>query len=143
MKVLLKKVGCPLEVIDTAKKYFGDCVRSFLGEGITVERVYMGEAFGGANRFEFIMGVDEDGLPKQLPLNFFMPFNNPHYPVQTIVGDVVFVRCKPCDPYEEEIWDYEVTDVTQNDKKEIEKFLDPVVQRKLGMEFLRGKGYGI
>ena len=136
MKVMVKKVGCPLEVVETNEKYFGDCVRSFLGENITVERVYM----GGENPFEFIMGVDEDGLPKQLPLNFLMEMNNPHYPVQLIVGTVVFVRCKPCNPYEEEIWDYEVADVTDSDKEKVEKWLDREYQSRLMVAFAKGAG---
>lgn len=128
MKVLLKKVGCPLEVVETDKKYFGECVKSFIGKDITVERVYL-------DGFEFIMGVDEDGLPKELPLNFLMGFNSPHFPVQLIVGDVVFVRNKPCNPYDEEIWDFEVTDVTDSDKEKVEKILDPVVQSHLRSAF--------
>ena len=136
MKVMVKKVGCPLEVVETNEKYFGDCVRSFLGENITVERVYM----GGKNPFEFIMGVDEDGLPKQLPLNFLMEMNNPHYPVQLIVGTVVFVRCKPCNPYEEEIWDYEVADITDSDKEKVEKWLDREYQSRLMVAFAKGRG---
>ena len=136
MKVMVKKVGCPLEVVETNEKYFGDCVRSFLGESITVERVYM----GGENPFEFIMGVDEDGLPKQLPLNFLMEMNNPHYPVQLIVGTVVFVRCKPCNPYEEEIWDYEVADITDSDKEKVEKWLDREYQSRLMVAFAKGRG---
>lgn len=136
MKVMVKKVGCPLEVVETNEKYFGDCVRSFLGENITVERVYM----GGENPFEFIMGVDEDGLPKQLPLNFLMEMNNPHYPVQLIVGTVVFVRCKPCNPYEEEIWDYEVADITDSDKERVEKWLDREYQSRLMVAFAKGAG---
>lgn len=136
MKVMVKKVGYPLEVVETNEKYFGDCVRSFLGENITVERVYM----GGENPFEFIMGVDEDGLPKQLPLNFLMEMNNPHYPVQLIVGTVVFVRCKPCNPYEEEIWDYEVADITDSDKEKVEKWLDREYQSRLMVAFAKGRG---
>lgn len=136
MKVMVKKVGYPLEVVETNEKYFGDCVRSFLGENITVERVYM----GGENPFEFIMGVDEDGLPKQLPLNFLMEMNNPHYPVQLIVGTVVFVRCKPCNPYEEEIWDYEVADITDSDKERVEKWLDREYQSRLMVAFAKGAG---
>lgn len=124
MKILLKKLGCPLKVVETDKKYFGECVRSFLGEDITVERVYI-------DGFEFIMGVDEDGLPKRLPVNFLMPFNNPMYPVQYIVGDVVFIRNKPSDPYNEEIWDFEVTDILDKDKEWVEKMLDPSLQVKL------------
>lgn len=136
MKVMVKKVGCPLEVVETNEQYFGDCVKGILGERITVQRVYM----GGENPFEFIMGVDEDGLPKQLPLNFLMEMNNPHYPVQLIVGTVVFVRCKPCNPYEEEIWDYEVADVTDSDKEKVEKWLDREYQSRLMVAFAKGAG---
>lgn len=63
MKIMVKEVGKPLAVVDTKEKYFGDCVRSYLGKDITVERVYL-------DGMEFMMGVDEDGLVKQLPLNF-------------------------------------------------------------------------
>lgn len=124
MKVMVKEVGKPLAVVDTKEKYFGDCVRSYLGKDITVERVYL-------DGMEFIMGVDEDGLMKQLPLNFLMSMQNPVYPVQYIVGTVVFVRCKPCNPYEEEIWDFEVTDVTEEDIKQIEGYLSDYYQSAL------------
>lgn len=70
MKVMVKEVGKPLAVVDTKEKYFGDFARSYLGKDITVERVYL-------DGMEFIMGVDEDGLMKQLPLNFLMSMQNP------------------------------------------------------------------
>ena len=66
MKVMVKEVGKPLAVVDTKEKYFGDFARSCLGKDITVERVYL-------DGMEFIMGVDEDGLVKQLPLTFLCP----------------------------------------------------------------------
>lgn len=124
MKIMVKEVGKPLAVVDTKEKYFGDCVRSYLGKDITVERVYL-------DGMEFMMGVDEDGLFKQLPLNFLMSMQNPIYPVQYIVGTVVFARCKPCNPYEEEIWDFEVTDVTEEDIKRIEGYLNDYYQSAL------------
>lgn len=124
MKVIVKEVGKPLAVVDTKEKYFGDCVRNYLGKDITVERVYL-------DGMEFIMGVDEDGLMKQLPLNFLMSMPNPIFPVQYIVGTVVFARCKPCNPYEEEIWDFEVTDVTDEDIKLIEGYLSDIRQSSL------------
>ena len=124
MKIMVKEVGKPLAVVDTKEKYFGDCVRSYLGKDITVERVYL-------DGMEFMMGVDEDGLVKQLPLNFLMSMQNPIYPVQYIVGTVVFARCKPCNPYEEEIWDFEVTDVTEEDIKRIEGYLTDYYQSAL------------
>lgn len=124
MKIMVKEVGKPLAVVDTKEKHFGDCVRSYLGKDITVERVYL-------DGMEFMMGVDEDGLVKQLPLNFLMSMQNPIYPVQYIVGTVVFARCKPCNPYEEEIWDFEVTDVTEEDIKRIEGYLNDYYQSAL------------
>ena len=124
MKVMVKEVGKPLAVVDTKEKYFGDCVRCYLGKDITVERVYL-------DGMEFIMGVDEDGLMKQLPLNFLMSMPNPIYPIQYIVGTVIFARCKPCNPYEEEIWDFEVTDVTDEDIKRVEKYLSDICQSYL------------
>lgn len=124
MKIMVKEVGKPLAVVDTKEKYFGDCVRSYLGKDITVERVYL-------DGMEFMMGVDEDGLVKQLPLNFLMSMQNPIYPVQYIAGTVVFARCKPCNPYEEEIWDFEVTDVTEEDIKRIEGYLNDYYQSAL------------
>lgn len=124
MKVMVKEVGKPLAVVDTKEKYFGDCVRCYLGKDITVERVYL-------DGMEFIMGADEDGLMKQLPLNFLMSMPNPICPIQYIVGTVVFARCKPCNPYEEEIWDFEVTDVTDEDIKRIEGYLSDIRQSSL------------
>ena len=124
MKVMVKEVGKALAVVDTKEKYFGDCVRCYLGKDITVERVYLDD-------MEFIMGVDEDGLMKQLPLNFLMSMPNPIFPVQYIVGTVVFARCKPCNPYEEEIWDFEVTDVTDEDIKRVEGYLSDICQNSL------------
>lgn len=130
MKVMVKEVGKPLAVVDTKEKYFGDCVRSYLGKDITVERVYL-------DGTEFMIGVDEDGLFKQLPLNFLMSMQNPIYPVQYIVGTVVFARCKPCNLYEEEIWDFEVTDVTEEDIKRIEGYLNDYYQSALRLAVLK------
>lgn len=128
MKIMVKEVGKDLEVVDTEEKYFGDCVKNYLGKDITVERVYL-------DGMEFMMGVDEDGLMKQLPLNFLMCMQNPVFPVQYIVGTVVFVRCKPCNPFEEEIWDFEVSDVTDEDIRKVERYLDKDYQ-----EFCRKEG---
>lgn len=75
--------------------------------------------------------VKEVGKMKQLPLSFLMSMQNPIYPVQYIVGTVVFTRCKTCNPYEEEIWDFEVTDVTEEDIKRIEGYLNDYYQSAL------------
>lgn len=62
MKIMVKEVGKPLAVVDTKEKYFGDCVRSYLGKDITVERVYL-------DGMEFMMGVGRNSFP----LTFLCP----------------------------------------------------------------------
>ena len=99
------------------------CSKSFFDKDVTTERVYL-------QRYEFILVVDEEGLLKQLPVNFLMDFYNPAYPVQAIVGDVVFIRNKPIE-YEGEIDDWEVTDVTDEDINRIRNLLRPERQTLL------------
>ena len=133
MNILRKRVGQPLEVVETSEKYFMDCVKKFFEEGTTIERVYM-------EGVEFIMAVDEDGLVKGLPLNFFMPFDNPYHPVQAIVGDVVFIRNKYADVWNESIWDFEVLDITEKDIKTIEELLVPARQLVLANKYMERGG---
>lgn len=123
MNVLRKRVGLPLEVVETNERYFLDCAKSFFDKGTTLERVYMDGS-------EFILVVDEDGLAKQLPLNFLLSFENRMFPVQMIVGDVVFIRNKE-EPKVGEIYDWEVSDVTSEDIKTINNILSPDYQRQL------------
>lgn len=128
MKVLRKCVGKPLEVVETDKKYFLECAKTFFDRGVTTERVYLeGE--------QFIMVTDEDGLMKGLPTNFYMPVENPFWPVQRIVGDVVFIRNKPVAPSAGELWDWEVADVTAQDISILEKLFSPAGQMPLAMAF--------
>lgn len=129
MKVLRKCVGKPLEVVETKEKWFMSCAKSFFDEDVFTERVYI-------QGYQFILVVDEGGLRKQLPVNFLMKFNNPYYPVQAIVGDVVFIRNKPVD-YDGEIDDWEVVDVTEQDIEVIKGLLHPANQDLLCNEFER------
>ena len=49
--------------------------------------------------------VDEDGYPKGLPFNFYASINSTYFPIQRIVGVVVFTKFKPFNPYED---DYDI-----------------------------------
>jgi hypothetical protein len=134
-KFIIKKPDAPFEVIETDNTYSGECGKLIDGtENITVQRVYMND------NMTFTMLVDEDGLPKELPLNFFLTVNNPYFPVQAIVGTVVFVRTKYVNPYEEEIWDFEVESITDEDIEQVEKLLDPAYQRGLAIQYSKGRG---
>ena len=129
MKVLRKRVGHPLEVVETKERYFMNCAKSFFKLGVWTERVYLQGA-------EFILVVDEDGLRKRLPVNFYMPFKGSPYPVQKIVGDVVFIRNKKVD-YDGEIPDWEVTDIAEADIDWVARLLDPAAQEMLSITFER------
>lgn len=123
MKILIKRVDEPLEIIDSKEKYLGDAARVVLGGDITQERVRFSE--------NLTMVCDEDGLLKELPPNFFVSMNNPFYPVQVIVGDVVFIRTKPINAWVEEIWDHEVEDVKDADVRMINDLLSKATQGEL------------
>lgn len=116
MKIMVKEVGKPLAIVDCDERYFTDCVQKYIGK-IRVEKVYL-------NGADFIMGVDENGYMKELPVNFYVRTKSISCPIQGIAGTVVFVRCKPCILCEEEVWDLEVSDVTDEDIHIVKNYLD-------------------
>lgn len=136
MKIAIKKVGEPLEITETTYKYRTECEKSILktyADHITLSP-------DGC----FTLSVDETGLMKELPINFYMAMANPDFPIQKIVGTVVFIRCKPVEYNGVEIYDYEVDDLTNNDLLLIEHMLNENVQKKLSENFVDyGKGFSI
>lgn len=88
------------------------------------------------------MLVDEDGLAKDLPLNFLMPMDNAYFPIQKIVGTAVFVRTKPADVWNEEIYDYEVANLPENQAQAIQGIFSEDTQAQLHGKFSDyGKGH--
>lgn len=117
--------------------YRGNVARKHFGENITIQYVpLVCDEYG-----TLWIAVDEDGLGKRLPLNFFLgevdekkfleTFTKKFYPVQAIVGDVLFVRTKNYNLLEEEIYDFEIVGLTNEDKQYIEKLLSEDVQARL------------
>lgn len=129
MKMILKRANGGVDIVETKKQYRLDAVKEFLTDCMTVEFVWF------EREQTFCMAVDEDGLMKQLPNNFFLQTNNPVMPIQPIVGDVVFVRVKPVDDYSKEIWDLEVAECTEEDVTLIKKLLDDKTQTVLAFTF--------
>ena len=131
MRIAIKEVGKPLEIREVTDVYRGDCCRNIIdvGDWGTVEYVRM------SHDGTMCMAVDEDGLMKRLPLNFLFASNNPHFPIQKIVGTAVFVRTKYVNVYEQEVYDYEVDNLTDDDIKVIEGMLGEKEQSVLGKMF--------
>lgn len=118
MKIAIKEVGKELSFAEVSDKYRLACVKKYTGRSDPAEFVSL--SLDG----RLTLAVNENGLPLHLPTNFLMAMNNPHFPVQKMVGTVVFTRIKPVET-DEEIWDYELTDLTDEDIKKIRFWLEP------------------
>ena len=124
MKVIVKAPGEMARVVNFNGKYRGE-VAALIGEKVYPEYVQI------INN-EFCMVVDENGLNKRLPHNFFVEMQSAFWPIQSICGTAVFCRYKWENPYEKELWDYELMDVLPSDVDMINRFLDVQYQNKLG-----------
>ena len=84
--------------------------------------------------------MNEDGLAMELPVNFLLSTTSAHFPIQKMVGTVVFIRTKPVNGWGE-IYDYEVDDLTDEDIARIEHILSSLIQSRLRRQFRDyGKG---
>lgn len=128
MKVIVKNIGKPAEVVNLDCKYRNEVAKLISSERITKEYVELVP-------YKLDMVVDEDGLFKNLPFNFFMEINNSFYPVQMIVGTVVFCHYEWQDPFETELWDFELRDVTEEDIITVNRMLTAEKQRELSERF--------
>ena len=137
MKIAVKEIGKPLKIEETTEKYRTDMAQKYISSK-DLEGVWLND-----NHTLSLM-VDEVGLWKELPLNFLMGFQSPHFPIQKMVGTVVFVRTKPITNYLAEIWDYEVEDLTDEDISVINYILSDEHQNELKSRFKDyGKGYAV
>lgn len=132
-KIIIKKVGEPIELVETDKIYRGDCAKQYINARAEFVNLYG----------QLSLGVDEEGLPKELPVNFLLGFDSAYFPVQKMVGTVVFTRVKSVD-HMREIWDYELEDITEGDINYIRHILSEDYQAKLQAKFKDyGKGYAV
>ena len=115
MKICLKKPGSKNILVECGEQYRTACAKLFLGEDTTVTFVRLN------SDGTLFMAVDEDGCMKRLEPNFVLEcrdiFTN-SIRGDVIVGRAVFMRIKQVGL--EEVWDYEVDDLTDEDLKIIE-----------------------
>lgn len=113
MIVAIKDVGKDIEFKEIGDvKYRSDVFKEVIKDAY-LESVTI---YDNPQEASFLaMLVDEDGLLKELPTNFYLELDNPLFPIQKIVGKVMFVRVKKLSLLEE-TYDYEVIDLTEGDK---------------------------
>lgn len=80
--------------------------------------------------------VDGEGHGKGLKHNFFLGFKRNDFPVQTIIGQVLFARLKPLDYSDGEPYDYEIDSITESDIELINKLLAEDLQNVLKEKFI-------
>lgn len=124
--IVIKRVNESKEVISTDKRYVGD-LKEYLNADFYPEFVQLSSS-------GLFCCVDEDGYPKNLDFNIFIPTLNPNYPIQRLVGNVVFYRLKPVN-YDGEIYDYEIDNLTEKDLEIINQILDEDEQNKYSKMF--------
>lgn len=107
MQIIVKEVGKEYCTVDTNERYRMNACKPYIEGYIEFVRI----------TDTLYMAVDEDGLMKSLPLNFYVEFNSHMNPIQPIVGNVVFVNTKPLtkNPYKEEIEDLEVEEMGEKE----------------------------
>lgn len=131
-KIIVKKPGSPtLEEIETELVYRGD-LKEYVG-GDPVEMVQI-------SNDGLSLLVDENGMFKRLPHNFFLSFDNTDIPIQTIIGNAVFARFKPLDYSNGDPWDYELCSLTDKDIEVIKNILREDLQETLKKQFLNRYG---
>ena len=128
-RVLKKKPGKSIESVKVEATYLSDVGEALLGRKVTIERIPM-----NSEKTVWIL-IDEDGLGKDLPLNFLIPTISPYFPIQKIVGTAVFVCSKYSDIFAEEIYDYEVCDLSNQLERIAHLILSDDIQQSLSKNF--------
>ena len=124
--IVIKRVNASKEVLNIEKRYVGD-LKEYLNADFYPESVELSSK-------GLFCCVDEDGYPKNLDFNIFIPTLSPNFPIQRLVGNVVFYRLKPVN-YSGEIYDYEIGELTEKDLEIINKILSEDEQKRYNKMF--------
>ena len=119
MKVYVKNPNEQLIAVDCGERFRTDCAKHFLGKDTTVTFVRLD------NAGTFFMAVDEDGCYKELLPNFVLEVRDlflDKIRADVIVGTAVFIKITSAN--DEEMIDYVIADVTDEDFSIIEQILE-------------------
>lgn len=113
MKVAVKLPGKHIEIKEFDGVYCCDCEKLILDEGRLSQQVELNIL---QDDYRLALLCDEEGLLRNLPLNFYVPMTDgktiENIP---IVGPVVFFRYKWENPFTQEMWDFKMEDLTDDD----------------------------
>lgn len=132
-KIVVKKPNEKPEVIETDKVYRYE-LKECIGTNYLPELSLLNT--GDENNRIFI-AADEEGFLRGLALNFFAKMNSTAFPVQMLVGTIVFTKIKPVNVFEEEIEDYEIETLSDEDIEKIFAILSEENQATYKAEFAK------
>lgn len=104
-RIVLKKPGEAPQVIEAELQYRCE-LKQYIGD--YVETCPIADS-------NLVFACDEEGHPKGLPFNCYAETASVTFPVQMLVGNIVFTRIKqPVNPYDE-LYDYEIESLTDEE----------------------------
>ena len=130
-RIVYKAPGHAPKVMHVDAKYLCN-LKHLVANADIVEHVPMIPAIVEGSPIQIC--VDEDGHPKGLPFNFYIPVQSTFFPIQMIVGVAVFAKFKPLNIYEDD-YDYQLDSLNDTEIKLINEFLNNGNQAVLEKEF--------
>ena len=127
MRIVVKEPKEDIKIIETTKQYRTECVKEIIGEKYYLEYITV----TADEEHMLSLAVIEDGLMRELPPNILISTTSPIFPIQILVGPVVFVKTKYENAYIKDIWDFEVEDITDEDLELIKQMTDFKTQEVL------------
>lgn len=108
-KVAVKHPGKPLEIVEIEAQYRTDVKSLISNNDDTILQFVIMEQTGDR---VFCFACDEEGLYKNLPLNFEMLTQNGQTSfLSRVVGTVVFLVYELEDVCDHDIWDFKICDI--------------------------------
>lgn len=129
-RIVYKAPGHTPEVMHVNAKYLCN-LKKLVANSDIIEHVPMIPAIKEGSPIQIC--VDEEGHPKGLPFNFYIPVQSDFFPLQKIVGVTVFCKLT-LDPYIEN-YDYQVESLSSDEVNLIFEFLGEDNQAVFESEF--------
>lgn len=127
-KVAVKHPGKPLEIVEIEAQYRTDVKSLISNNDDTILQFVIMEQTGDR---VFCFACDEEGLYKNLPLNFEMLTQNGQTSfLSRVVGTVVFLVYELEDVCDHDIWDFKICDISDRDIKLAEHLIKPETQKR-------------
>lgn len=132
-RIIVKRPMQSAELIETEITY-RCALKEYISNdrGVLLESVHFGFGHQFSAKGKLVAIVDEDGIPKNLDMNIFIPTKSSVHPIQLLYGNVVFCRLVLDD---NDLYDFKVEGLTDADINLINMLLIEYSQINLGKKF--------